>query len=278
MTSPDAPQQPPQYPPAPGFGAPPPPPGYGASPQPTRLRGRVPRLLGWIFLVIAVAGLVAGGVILGTKSFGKVNGFQRVDFASGGTVHLSGTGKYVIYLEGSNVDSLKRVPFTVEVTAPSGQRIPFTYYGNPGAGQKVTRFTYDYNGHNGIASYQFNAPAAGDYGLRAAGTSEVPTNAKLAVGRDIKKDTAVGGVLIVIGVIALIAAIVLLIVGFVKRGRHKRELTAGAYGGPPPPGFPPSGYPQQGYPQAPPPGYPQQAPPPGYPQQYGGQPPAPPAT
>ena len=235
-------------------------------------------MLGWIFLVIAVAGFVAGGVVLGTKSFGKVNGFQRVDFTSGGTVHLGGTGKYVIYLEGSNVDSLKRVPFTVEVDGPSGQRVPFTYYGNPGPGDKVTRFTYDYNGHHGIASYQFNATAAGDYALRAAGTSDVPANAKLAVGRDIKKDTAVGGVLIGVGVLALVVAIVLLIVGYVKRGRHKRELQAAAYGGPPPGGYPQQGYPQPGYPQQgyPQQGYPQQ-PPPGYPQQFGGQPPAPPA-
>ena len=60
----------------------------------------------------------------------------------------------------------------------------------------------------------------------------------------------------------LIAAIVLLIVGLVKRSRHKSQLASpygGGYGGPPA-NYPPPGYGQQGPPQG---GYGQQGPPQG---------------
>src|SRR5437763_1073825 len=85
----------------------------------------------------------------------------------------------------------------------------------------------------------------------------------VAVAASVAGGTMVGALLIVVGVLFLIAAIVLLIVGFVKRSRHKKELQSGpkwgtwgapapAYGGAPQPYPPPPGY---GDPHQPPPGY-----------------------
>jgi hypothetical protein len=260
----------PAYPPAPGQPAYPPAPGpVAGDPGKVRLRGRIPRILGWVFLALAIALFAAGAAVIGTKSLGKVNGFHRIAYPQGGTVSLDGSGKWIIYLEASNADSLSRIPFQVQVLAPSGNQIPVQYYGNPGQGEKVSKFTYDYNGHHGIAAYQFNAPVAGSYQIRGAG-QPLPPGADLAVGRDITTSTVVGGALIGGGVLFGIAAIVLLIVGYVKRSRHKNELRAGAFGAPawgvpggyagPPPGYtpPPGGYgapPSGGY-GAPPPGGP----------------------
>src|SRR5436189_2919372 len=102
MGYPNPPEQAGGYPPAAG---------YGPTAGPQRLRGRVPRLLGWIFLGLAVALFVAGGIVLATKSLGKVNDFQRVSFEGGGTVQLDDTGKWVVYLEAADVDSLEHIPF-----------------------------------------------------------------------------------------------------------------------------------------------------------------------
>lgn len=249
-----------------------------------RLRGRTPRLLGWIFLAVAVIAFVVGGIVLGTKSLGKVNGFQRITFAAGsGTVHLDGTGKWVGYYEASNVsNSITQIPhFRVAITGPSGNDVPLANYGNRSDGE-IKKLTYQYNGHHGVAAFQFDAPQAGSYQVRLQPVDPLPPDANVAIGRDITGGTVAGGLLILLGVLALIAAIVLLIVGYVKRHRHKRELQAAqAWAGAA--GWPGSGYGgQQGYGQqggygAPPP-YGQQQQPPPYGQQsppYGQQQPPP---
>src|SRR5206468_10963277 len=121
------------------------------------LRGRVPRLLGWIFLAIAIALVVVGAVVLAKKSLGKVGDFQRVSIASGGgTVQLNRTGKWVVYYEASNVSgNLKRIPnITLAVGDPSGAAVPLENYGNRADG-KVDWLTYDYGGHKRAAAAQF---------------------------------------------------------------------------------------------------------------------------
>ena len=243
----------PQYP----YGAGPP---QGPPPGPVRLRGRVPRLLGWIFLALAVVLFVVGGVVLATKSLGKVNGFQRVSIAQGGgTVTLNGTGKWVGYYEASDVsESISRIPnFRIAVLGPDGQPVQLQRYGNRSDG-KVTKLTYDYNGHKGAAAVQFDVTRPGTYRVELEAVDSLPPGADVAFGRDIEAGTVAGAILIVLGILALIAAIVLIIVGYVKRGRHKRELQSGYYGGPPP-----------GYYGGLPPGY--QSPPPPPPASPGAQ-------
>jgi hypothetical protein len=240
--------------------APPPGSGYAAPPG---LRGRTPRRLGWIFLGLAVVAFVVGGIVIGTKSLGKVNSFARVSFASGGaTVTLNGTGKWVGYYEASDVTtSIQRIPqFEVAVTSPSGTNVALQDYGNLGNGS-VRKFTYEFNGHKGAAAFQFTADEKGAYTIKLQPIATLPSGADVAIGRDIAGGTAAGGLVIVLGVLLLITAIVLLIVGFVKRSRHKKELASGNYGF----GGQPYAYPQQppaAYDQPQPPQYPQPPPPP----------------
>jgi hypothetical protein len=140
MTYPDAPQQPPNYPPAPGYGAPPPP------QQPNRLRGRVPRMLGWILLALAVALFVVGAVVVSTKSLSKVTGFQRVPVPTdSSTVTFDHTGKYVAYYEAPNVNSdIRQVPAVgVAIQAPNGTVTRLTKGYKQQSDGKIKIFTYD---------------------------------------------------------------------------------------------------------------------------------------
>jgi hypothetical protein len=255
---------------------------------PVRLRGRTPRRLGWIFLVVGIVLFVVGIVIAGKGAADKVSKFQRVPVSSGhSTVQIDRTGKWVIYYETRELDlNSDRIVSVaaggVDITAPNGQTVALQTYGNRSDG-KIRKFTYDYDGHKGAASAQFNAPVKGAYSVSIGGAQGLPADADLAFGEDVVDATTVaGGIAIGVGVLLVIAAIVLLIVGYVKRGRHKKELaSAGAgYGAYPPPGqgyggpgYGGQGYSGQGYPG---PGYgapgqPQQGQPqPGEPQQ--GQP------
>jgi hypothetical protein len=265
MTYPNAPEPPPGYPAAPP----------AEMPKATRLRGRTPRRLGWIFLALAIIAFVIGGVVVAKKSLGKVNGFDRVSFASGGgTVTLDGTGKYVGYYEASNISNdIDRLPeFQALLVDPAGKTVNLKTYGNR-SDSKIDKLTYDYHGHHGAAAFQFTAAQKGTYRLTLKGGSDVRSGADIAIGRDIAKGTVAGALLIVLGVLFLITAIILLIVGFVKRSRHKKELqNAPQFYGGAPPGY---GGPQQGpgFGQQQP-GYGQPPPPPGYGGQqpgYGGQ-------
>lgn len=214
-------------------------------------------MLGWIFLAVAVALFVVGIVVVGTKSLSKVNGFQRVPIPTdSSTVTFDHTGKYIAYYEADNVNSdIREVPAVgVAIQAPNGKVTRITKGYKQRSDGKIRIFTYDYNGHKGVGLYEFTITQTGSYKVATRPTTATASNAKIAFGKDISGGAVAGGILIVIGVLALIAAIVLLIIGYVKRSRHKKEQRAGAYGG----GYPPPGYPPQFGGQQP--GYPPQNP------------------
>lgn len=238
-----------------------------------RLRGRTPLRLAIIFLVLGIAGIVVGAVILYNGALKKVDDFARIQVPQSSDQIASknvnfGKGGYIAYYESSNANTSHIPAIPVRLTDPAGnQQILRTPYGGSSGGKSVKSLSYDYNGHKGVALWQFTITRPGRYKVEVATNSNADPDATMAFGRSVGKGTAVGGVLAVIGVLLLIAGIVLLIVGLVKRSRSKRELAAAQayYGGgyPPPPGY---GRPQ-GYPQSQPPGYPPSQPP-GYPQSY----------
>ena len=291
-------------PPSPAY-----PPGPGMPPGKVRLRGRIPRILGWTFLGLAVVLFIVGGVVIGTKSYSKVNGFHRVSVPSAdATVRFDHTGNYVAYYEASDVHSgITEVPAVgVLLQPPNGNAFLLRHGYKENSDGKIKIFTYDYNGHKGVALYQFTVTQAGEYHVKTQPTPTTASDADIAFGKDISGATNAGLGIIGIGIVFGIAAIVLLIIGYVKRSNHKGELQRGpywggvpapAYGGQPPAGYgapqgfapPPGGYqppPQQSPPEySPPPAYNppaygEQPPPPGYqpppPAQPGYQPPPPP--
>jgi hypothetical protein len=250
--------------------------------------------VGAILGIVGLVALVIGIVILATQSLSKVNGFQRVSFAQGrGSVTFDKTGDYVAYYEAPNVSSsISVVPaFRLAlVNSTTGTPVNLIRYGNNANG-KLDKLTYDYNGHKGVAVVEYHIGTAGRYDVALQAGSDVAPSADVAFGQSIEKGTIVGGLLAGVGFLILLAGIIVLIVGLVRRRGHKKQLAAASYGyggySPQPygqPGYPPPGYGQPG----PPPGYGQPGPPPGYPpagyappgqpqpeQQQPGQPPAP---
>jgi hypothetical protein len=220
-----------------------------------RLRGRIPLRLAIIFLVLGIAGIVAGAVIAYNGALKKVDGFDRIKVppASSGTfvtkkIDFGGTGGFVAYYESKDATP-KRIPkIPVRLTSPSGKKqVLHTPYGGTAGSNSVKVLTYDYNGHKGVALWQFSVTEKGTYTVDVAGSSIADPDATIAFGRSIGKSTVLGGVLVVVGILLLIAGIVLLIVGLVKRSHSKRELAnAQAYGGY---GQPQYGQPQYGQPQ-----------------------------
>lgn len=210
-------------PPASGYGAPPPGPG--------RLRGRTPRWLGWIFLALGVVLIVVAIVIAATKSLSKVDDFQRVKAGSTDSVTFSHTGKYVAYYESDAITSHQdTVPkIKVLITDPDGKQTTLaTPYGNRSDG-KISKLNYTYHGHKGLAVWQFDIAKTGTYKVEVGAAPQA--DAQVAFGKSIAGGVIVAGMVGILGVLLLIAAIVLLIVGFVKKGRHKREIAAGQYSG-----------------------------------------------
>jgi hypothetical protein len=260
MSYPPPPGQSPYPPGPPPYGPPPSGPpqyggGYGAPPK--HLRGRTPLRLALIFGVVGLALVIVGAIIIAKKSFSAVDNFQRVSVASGtGTVSFTNAGNYLAYYEADNVNSgIKSVPVPlVALQSPSGKDMTLdTLYGggNRASGQIKTRLTYGYNGHKGVAIYQFKITETGQYKVQVQATAGTAPNSDIAFGKSIGGGIALGAGLVVPGALLLVTAIILLIIGLVKRSRHKKQIAAGAgggYGGPPPPNYP---YPPQG-PQPPP--------------------------
>jgi hypothetical protein len=180
--------------------------------------------------------VVVGAVVIGTRALGKVDSFQRVSIAAGGgSVTFNGTGGYLAYYEQPGIDNKRTgIPIVaIRLTAPSGQQMILdTLYGGSSVDSRELRryLTYSHDGHDGIAVYQFTIHETGVYKVEFAGTDVAGPSSDMAFGRSIGTATAAGAVLVLLGVLALITALVLLIVGFVKRGRHKRALATPAYG------------------------------------------------
>jgi hypothetical protein len=237
------------------------------APKRPRLRGHTAIRVGAILAAAGLAVLIAGIIVIATQTLSKVDSFQRVSFRAGtGVVSFTRTGNYVAYYEAPSVtSSISEVP-GIEVALrnqASGADVQLQRYGNNPNG-KIDRLTYSYHGHHGVAVLQFHIDTPGKYDAAVRASSAADPNGDIAFGPSIKTGTIVGGGLSALGALLLLAGVIVLIVGLVRRRNHKKELQT-LYGAQPVPGYPPSGYPPQG-------GYPPQQG--GYPPQQGGYSPA----
>ena len=178
--------------------------------------------------IIVLAGL--GAIVwfgLGFSRFSdRIDGFQRVPTNSQGEVTFDETGGYVIYFEG---------PGASEGEIPTGQaQLTPVGGGDPVAlDDYESDFTYDLNGHEGVAVLTFDVDQPGTYLLE----SESEGEGELAVGRSVAGTlvtSVVGG--LALGGLGLVAGVVVLIVTAVRR-RGARPKNAPWI--PPPPGSQP---------------------------------------
>lgn len=257
-------------------------PPYGYPPtlpegQP-KLRGRTAVRVGATLTGLAVVLIIVGAVIVSTHSLSKVDNFQRIKVSDGsGTVQFGHPGGYVAYYESDTVtNSTRAVPLIpVRLTDPAGtSKNLTTKYGDRADG-KIRLLHYDYHGHQGLAMWQFHIDTPGTYQVELGDNSRAAPDAVVAFGESIAAGVALAGGLIGLGVALLIAGVITLIVGLVRRSRHKSQLATAAP-------YPPAagGWPQQQWPQQPwsqeqwPPQQPQQWPPAQEPQQPQQWPPA----
>ena len=187
-------------------------------------------------MVIGLALTIGGGVLASTKSYSKVNGFQRVAVKdSTGTVNFSHAGGYVAYYESSTItgSTSQRIPEvggTLTNQATNTTVTLQTPYGNRSDG-KIKFLHYDYNGHKGVALWQFHIDQPGAWKVQLETGAGLPADAVIAFGPSIAKGVVIGGIIAVLGVLLLIAGLVTLIVGIVKRRRNLKELRGGGFGG-----------------------------------------------
>jgi len=222
-------------------------PGYPAAQPPRRTRGTRAVQVGAILMAAGIVIAIIGSVIGSKTSDSKVNGFQRVQLADKtGTITFKNSGGYVAYYESKSVtDSTnQKVPLIeVTLTPTSGQPLPLTTpYGNRSDG-KIKYLHYDHDGHKGLAMWQFHIDQSGTYKVDLQDRSGVAaSDAGVAFGKSIASSQAATAIVFGFGGLLLVAGLIVLIVGFVKQRRHRRELRAG-YGGVQPGGWPQAGPP-----------------------------------
>jgi len=234
--------------------------------------------------VLGIVLIVVGGIIGSTAAVSKVPNFSRVSVAAGsGTAQFDKAGGYLAYYESSNISNSTRTLPLVQVTltnpSTGAQMTLTTPYGQRSDG-KFKQLYYSKDGHNGLAMWQFHIDTPGAWQVQLNAGPGVDSDAVMAFGPSIASGIAIAGVTVIVGVLALIAGIVLLIVGWVKHSRHKgqlRRLVVAAPFGYGPPGFAmpgpgPSGPAQPGpAPSGPAPGSSQSA---GYQSYWDSQPPS----
>jgi hypothetical protein len=225
---------------------PPPPPHYGPAPGGRqRLRGRIPLRLAAIFGIIGLGLAIAGIVVLVKSPINKVDDFVRAPVdGRAHAVELTRTGHYVVYFETPQSGS-HRANVRLTVSGQDDDPLKLSVYGANRT--STSTLTYDLGGKHGEAAYTFSISRSGTYSMTAT-SSDAPAGSRMAFGESIAHGLVAGLALFFPGLFLVIAAVVLLIVGLVKRSRHKREL-ASAYrgGGNPWPGQAPGyGYPPPG--------------------------------
>jgi len=222
---------------------------YGApvsGPPPRR-----PRVGYWIaaaLFVLAVACGVLAGV--GFASLARqIDSFQRVPVPGQATVTFSKPGGYLVYFEGPGFGGLSRtgqVRLSIRSDA-SGQQVSL------GSLPEGVQETYTLGSHSGLAVAKFTISAPGRYVVNA-GTPSDPAPTDIAFGHGIGSTLALAIVGLVLGILALVAAVIVGIITAVLRYRRgRRPLYAGPPGMPPWPGGPqqPYGGPPQPYGQHP---------------------------
>jgi uncharacterized membrane protein len=224
-------------------------PAYPAQ-SPVQLRGRRPIQVGGILMAVGLVLIIVGAILANTNAYSKVNGFQRVPVSAGsGTVTFDKAGGYVAYYESSSVTSstnqkVPEIPVQLTNQATGQQLVLTTPYGNRSDG-KIKFLHYDHGGHRGVAMWQFHIDQPGTYHVVLGQNPAAASDATVAFGKSIAQGVVLAGAIVIVGVLLLIGGLITLIVGLVKRRRHKQELRTAVYGGGQPPAWPQQNWPQQ---------------------------------
>lgn len=180
--------------------------------QPTPAR-RVPGKRWYLIAgLLALAGLVAAGLSLWLTLTRIGDDFQRATFPGQAELTLPESGTYTIFVEraaGSSLDPAVGNLF-VEVFSPQGQSLELS---NPGGS-----LTYTFGGQTGEAVLQFDADEGGAFLMVGDYRSGDGPPVTLAVSKGFGGRLFAGiGAVILIPLLTWLAAIVIVIVTFLKR-------------------------------------------------------------
>lgn len=212
-----------------------PPPGPSTTAGPPRRRGRAAIWFGAVLIALGIVGGV-GLVVAGARTIVTgVDALERVPIDGGGSVEIDGAKTVTVYGER---DVRSSAPTTYRSSTSGGPVPEIDVTMIDGAGVEVpVRFVpgsqeYQSDGHWGTRIGKFDAPAAGTYTVRIDGGPDVDRYDSIAVG-DIE---APGLVLVAVGILGgglvVLAGLIVLIVGLIRRSRAKRGPQVG-------PAFPP---------------------------------------
>jgi hypothetical protein len=237
-------------------------------------------VVGVLLIVAGIAGgigLFVGGLVSTSRT---VDGFGRFVAPASKSLKFQRAGTYTIFYEyrgevcGEPTDCVTieapETPpssLTIRLTDAAGRSLPVDRSGD-------SDVTFSFGGRAGRSVASVDIPAAGEYVIEVSGGAQ---RYGIAIGRGVL-GTLVRWILggIAAGVVGVVVGVVLLIVTGVRRGRRRREASAGRmapspyvpgpvvpYGSPAPasPPLPPVGGPPTATPSSPPFGAP--PPPPG---------------
>ncbi len=180
----------------------------------------------WIALAVFLLGCGAALVWFVIAIVGAVNApndFARTAIPGAMSVEI-GTGEWVLYHEGPNINSLgtfERDP-SIDVYDPTGDLVILDYDTNISS-------NYDIGGHEGRSFARFDADVAGVYDIEVFGEPSSSSTA-VAIGRPLFEGAIVGIVgSIVLGAVCFLIALTLLIVTLVRRGKAKKAQATAPY-------------------------------------------------
>ncbi len=191
------------------------------APPPTKRKGGIALWVGIALVVLGIAGGIFGLVSGFTNLQHRVDELQRVSLAQGGTLRLTESGTYKVFVERPYSGS-SSAP-NIAIRTPEGQPVPLQF-------DSVSE-TYDVGGRHGRKVGKFYAPAPGRYELSVPEASNNGLG-QIAVGRRSPLGALVAMVVgLVAGGAAVVVGIILIIIGAVRRSRSKQPPIGGQSGG-----------------------------------------------
>ncbi|MEM1013899.1 MAG: hypothetical protein AAGI46_16965 [Planctomycetota bacterium] len=174
--------------------------------EPPKKKGKVLLIIGGLLTMVSVVLMIVGGIAIGSIVTEFGSGMSEFDAPGSTTFSATDSGNYRLYSDGG----VEPAGLSVTVTAPDDSSVSV---------QSATiDERFEGGGPEWVAIRGFTLPAAGTYEIEV--TADEGESAAMLVGPSIMSfagSGAVGGISFCIGVPLLLAGVVCLIIGLIRR-------------------------------------------------------------